>query len=70
MLGPQVAASVFVLPPHVKVTKVAYHYESQEKCCYYCNHMGHFAQKCPERLKGEKEKGNLSPKQALKQGAW
>ena len=45
-----------LLLPHVKVAKVAYHYEQQEKRCYYCDKTGHFSWNCPKHLQALKIK--------------
>ena len=49
-----------LLPPHVKVARIAYHYEQQEQRCYTCDKTGHFSCNCPVWLQALKDKMGLN----------
>ena len=65
---PSTTASL--LPPHMKVAHIAYHYEQQEQQCYTCDETGHFSCNCPAHLQALKDKKGLNLKGALSVGGW
>ena len=58
------SATASLLPPHVKVAHIAYHYEQQEQQCYTCDETGHFSHDCPVCLQALKDKKGLNLKGA------
>ena len=68
--SPSPSATASLLPPHVKVAHIVYHYEQQEQRCYTCDETGHFLHDCPTCLQALKDKKGLNSKGALNVGGW
>ena len=66
--SPSPSTTASLLPPHVKVAHIAYHYEQQEQQCYTCDKTGHFSWDCLVCLKALKDKKGLNLKGALNMG--
>ena len=62
--SPSPSATASLLPPHIKVAHIVYHYEQQEQQCYTCDETEHFSWDCPIHLQALKDKKGLKSKGA------